>query len=144
MAVRSDDWRIQRGLAAGIESSAAFRPLVKSLEESDVIVHIVDGRCRVLRPEGCTTLAGRGGRTRYLRIRVSAWRPLPDLLQILAHELWHAVEIAGAPEVTDDASLEAFYKRIGRRLVEGVYETEDALYVGDLVLQEYQDSLRAR
>jgi len=31
----------------------------------------------------------------------------------LAHELWHAVEIAGAPEVRDRASLLRLYQRIG-------------------------------
>ena len=35
-----------------------------------------------------------------------------DLLPWLAHELWHAVEIAAAPEVRDRVSLLRFYERI--------------------------------
>jgi hypothetical protein len=144
VAVRSDDWRIQAALAAGADASGAFRSLLTALARSDLIVHIEDGRCRVLRPEGCTLIVGKAGRTRYLRIRLSTWRPLPDLLQLLAHELQHAVEIANAPDVIDEDSLAALYRRIGERRIEGVYETEEAVNMGDLVLHEYQESLRAR
>ena len=35
-----------------------------------------------------------------------------DVLPWLAHELWHAVEIAGAPDVRDRVRLLRFYARI--------------------------------
>jgi hypothetical protein len=48
-------------------------------------------------------------------VRVSIRVPGNDTKETarLAHELWHAVEVAGAPDVRDQASVQRFYDRIG-------------------------------
>jgi hypothetical protein len=48
-----------------------------------------------------------------VRVSVREMRVDNDLLPWLAHELWHATEIAGAPEIRDQASLLKFYERGG-------------------------------
>jgi predicted Zn-dependent protease len=56
---------------------------------------------------------GSSGRHRYLRIDVRNSLTTTDLLSAIAHELQHAVEIAGSVEVRDAKSMGSFYERIG-------------------------------
>jgi hypothetical protein len=49
----------------------------------------------------------------------------------LAHELQHAVEVAGAPEVRSGAQMAALMKRIGRSREAGrQFETDGAIECG--------------
>ena len=65
-----------------------------------------------------------------------------ELLPWLAHALWHAVEIAGAPEVRDQVSLVRFYARIpggfrtGSTAKMEVVETVKAQKIRTTVLNE--------
>lgn len=144
--VRTADQRIQLALSAGLELSATFRSLVAILARSDVIVHIEDGRCHARLPDGCLLFGAQGGGRRYLRIRVATKQPLPQLLQMIGHELHHATEVAHAPEVVDQATFETFFQRIGetRTLVPPTYETAAGVKAGNTVLAEYKLADAAR
>ena len=48
-----------------------------------------------------------------MRIAIRGFGLENDILPWLAHELQHAVEIAGAPEVRTREDLHTFYERIG-------------------------------
>ncbi len=58
-------------------------------------------------------LVGANPNARYVMVSVRVQGLDNGLVPWLAHELWHAVEIAGAPEVRDATSLRRFYERIG-------------------------------
>jgi len=65
----------------------------------------------------------------------------PSALAILGHELRHALEIASAPWVADELSLEKLYTQIGflnclRTGGFGDFETADALEAGERVHHE--------
>jgi len=67
------------------------------------------------------------------------WRRLRQgTYPLAAHEPQHAVEIASAPEVTDDAGVRRLYERIGRPSKDGLhsFETKAAIDVRDQVLAE--------
>jgi hypothetical protein len=50
---------------------------------------------------------------RYLRIQIRDDLSRIDAIAVIAHELRHALEVAEAPEVRDQASLIKLYQRIG-------------------------------
>jgi hypothetical protein len=84
--------------------------MLELLEDSGVIVYV---ETRPLRLPGQLQLVAAAPGCR--RLRVSIRTPGLDIDQTawLAHELWHAVEISGATEVRDQASLLRLYQRIG-------------------------------
>ena len=63
-------------------------------------------------------------------------------MSLLAHELQHAVEIADAPEVVDEASLKELYRRLGADSGPGAFngsvwfETQGAIDTGRRVYSE--------
>jgi len=64
-----------------------------------------------------------------------------ELIPWLAHELWHATEIAGAPAVRDGSGLMRLYNRIGNsmRANGGIeVETVKAQEAQQVVLRELQ------
>lgn len=108
--LRASDEKAAALLQAGIARSATFRLLVETLDQSDLVVY-VETRQLTLPGQLQFMSATPGGR--YVRVSVRPMGLDNELVPWLAHELWHAVEIAGAPEVRDGASLLRFYERIG-------------------------------
>jgi hypothetical protein len=97
----------------GLARSASFRGLVARLDGSDVIVYVEPECPMSSRLFGRLTLLGAGGDRRYVNVRVSCMLSVTQQIAALGHELRHAVEIADAPSVIDDASLAAEYRRVG-------------------------------
>lgn len=97
-------------LQAGIARSATFRLLVETIEQSDLVVYV---ETRQLAFPGQLQFMSATPGGRYVRVAVRPMGLDNDLVPWLAHELWHAVEVAGAPEVRDRASLLRLYERIG-------------------------------
>ena len=123
-------------LEAGKFRSATFRRLAESLERSDLIVWIATGH---LQRPGQLQLIAATPRSRYVRVAVRLPGLENDLVSTLAHELQHAVEIAGASEVRDHASLRRFYERVGEGRPAGAgveVETAAAQRIGMKVLNE--------
>jgi hypothetical protein len=112
--VRTIDRRLTDLLARGVRRSATFAGLIAKLNARDVIVYIepVDQ----LPP----TIAGRlmlipiAHNQRYLRIQVRVSAGPDELIALIGHELQHALEIAGSPDVRDERALIALYQRIGQ------------------------------
>jgi hypothetical protein len=67
-----------------------------------------------------------------------------DAVGWLGHELQHALEVAAAADVTNEAGLERLYRRIGRLQVHQVsrFETDAAVRAGEQVLAEVRASRR--
>jgi hypothetical protein len=76
--------------------------------------------------------------TRYLQVRIDRWRVPPwEAIAWLGHELQHAMEIAQAPEVHDDASLARLYRRIGWQWGGGTgFESDLARATGRRIIEE--------
>jgi hypothetical protein len=110
--VRAFAPHLQRALEHGLQRSPTFAGMLRVLEGSDVIVQIVARRlpasthARILMGQATPHV-------RYLRIEVDYRRGGDDLVALIGHELRHAVEIAAAPEIRDEAALARHYRRIG-------------------------------
>jgi hypothetical protein len=96
--------------------SPTFDGLVRAIDASDVIVHLVEQK----EPCGfsirsCTTVTADRGGHRYIRVSVGTMQPYAEVLQQLAHELQHVVEIAGDRAVRDASQSLALCDRIGWR-----------------------------
>jgi hypothetical protein len=137
--LRFTDARIRTAVQQGCQYSATFRSLLTRLEASDLIVYIRPSDRAVRGADGRTSLIAATGSRRYLVISLNRCRSFDALIGLLGHELRHAAEIADAPEVVDEATLIAFYERIGtgRRLgAVRQYETPAAVAAGRQVMRE--------
>jgi hypothetical protein len=128
-----------------LEDGAAQSPLVARLldtiERSDLLIYVATGFLQV--PGRLDLACARQG-VRYLRITVNVPDAEPRLIAALAHELQHAVEISGAPEVTDAASMAAYYREHGQRICGDEYCTKAAQQVTTTVLWEVAAATKAR
>jgi hypothetical protein len=133
--VRAADSGARAVLVAGMATSATFRMLVETLERSDLVIYV---EARALKLSGQLQFVGATSGGRYIRIAVQIPGREDELAAWLAHELWHAVEIAQAPEVRSQASLAALYRRIGSFDISGYdVETKQAQVVQLQVLKEF-------
>ncbi len=140
--VRAADAKAADLLRAGSERSATFRHLTELIEQTDLVVYVETRQ--LFRPSQLQFVCATPG-ARYLMVSVRVPGLDNDLLPWLAHELWHAVEIARAPEVRDGAALVSLYERIGRSSrADGVVqlETREAQETQNAVLDELRRPVR--
>ena len=137
--IRPQDQRTIAMMAAGVARSASFRALVARVEASDVFVYV--GISPLLK----SSLAGRltwmtqAGGYRYLRAVISTGLSYDHSISSIAHELQHTVEVIDDLSVADERSLEALYKRIGKRsnaVAYAAWETVAAQDAGTRVRRE--------
>jgi hypothetical protein len=120
----------------GLRSSSTFRALVDRLMRSDVIVYIG------LRPDMSESQGGslrfmtHTATDRYVQVSLNPRFSRETQVALLGHELQHAVEVAGAPEVTNDRTLRAYYVRTGIRVRENAYDSAAAQAAGRRVRDE--------
>lgn len=143
-AVRVLSPRLADALSRAALASPTLRGLLRELDRTDVIVHVT-GRP----PSAWPGLAGRrlAGATRfvvatrtrrYVRVTVDEFLPGHTRAAVLAHELWHALEVARAPHVVDQPSFAAYYRRIGHATAGDptCFDTKAAVAVGVRVRSE--------
>jgi hypothetical protein len=123
------------------ERSATFRRLVDTIDATDGIVYVEQGRCghHVRACLELTVIVA--GPHRILRIVVDTHRDHGELLASIGHELQHAVEALSDPHVTDNSRIYFFFGRIGSTS-EGRFETTAAIQAGLEVLAELGDRAR--
>jgi hypothetical protein len=106
-------------------SSSIVNCLISQLQRSDTIVYVeLTGSPEI--PRARTMLAAANGDVRFLRISINVLIPPMDRVPLLAHELQHATEIAGAVEARDNAGIRRLYRRIGLTGAMERYETAAA------------------
>jgi len=136
------DGRIEQLIADGLEGSPTFRAVVERLNRSDVVVYV---RCQTgvaKREDGYLKFVGSAGGYRYLQAHILYNTMRARQIALIGHELFHAVEVADAPEVIDVASFERQYARIGfvsrkARIGGGIaYDTNAAIRTGEQILRE--------
>lgn len=121
-------------LSEALDRSPTVRSLVRTLEESDLVVQIQVRGLDTFR--GHLQFMSGSPDCRWVRVTVSLPSPKPDLLATLGHELQHAVEIAREPDVRDVESVAALFRRIGFRRDGPQFETRAALEIEERVKHE--------
>lgn len=136
--IRAVDSGINALVERGLARSPTFRRLYEQLGESDLIVHLERGPHPWLGAGFNQFVAGVGER-RFVRITLNVAQVDADAVALLGHELQHAVELAGAPDVDDIDGYERLYRRIGYRSCAReprCFDTDAAVAVGRAVLKE--------
>jgi len=124
-------------LAEARRRSPTIARLLSALDASDMVVYL-DVRLMPRCQTGRLRLVASNGPRRFVKVDVSATARWDEALGWLGHELRHAVEVASAPDVRDDGSLERLYRRIGNpQLAQAsTFETEEAIKTRAQVLAE--------
>ena len=106
-----------------------------ALEQTDLIVMVqVTSIPDALK--GDTRLLAATDRCRYLLTRVNAGRSSETQIETLVDELQHALEVAAASDVRDEAGLVRLFARIGDKTGNATYETDAALRVARQIHDE--------
>lgn len=138
--VDSDDLRII--ISSGLQRSQTFSAIIERLEASDLIVEVQCAHFKSSILAGRTVLLSAQPSVRYVLVEVACPVAQVATLEILGHELRHALEIASAPWVVDEPSLSRLYTQIGystcglKMTGAGEFETADALEAGARVHHE--------
>lgn len=115
--------------------SPTIRQLVKALQQHDVIV-FVDINMAPMSGRGTTSVMANAGGFRMLRVLIGGDLDPRRRIEVLGHELQHALEIALERAVVNDASMRVLYGRIGYPIGLTSYETDRAREVETQVRKE--------
>jgi hypothetical protein len=142
--LRPLDDTIGQLLRLGYRQSPTFRRVVEDLERSDVVAHLETGATDRVQIAGVTRFAGQRGGQRHVRIVVAdSRRPRSVTVAVLGHELYHALEVARARWVIDDATYHTLYQQIGYPSCAPpavrCFDTREAFEIGTQILREFQD-----
>jgi hypothetical protein len=129
--------RVLALITEGIRRSRTFAGLVADLHQTNVIVYVETSMGLPNDVAGRILFASAAGDQRYLRVQLRATMPRDTMISVIAHELRHALEVAGEHTVVTDKALEAFYRRVGDSPhAGGGYDTEAARAAQRLVRSE--------
>ncbi|HYT66080.1 MAG TPA: hypothetical protein VEL51_06670 [Vicinamibacterales bacterium] len=134
--VRTMDRSIRSLMKRGFRHSPSFSALVAKLQHSDVLVYVEEVPRLAGALEGRLVMLPMAHGYRYVRIQIALRGSPDDSVAVLGHELQHAVEVAEAPEVQDQAGMMKLYERIGSRGGDHVYETAAAQQMARTVRRE--------
>jgi hypothetical protein len=125
--IRTTAPRVSAVINEGVRRSRTFAGLVAELHKTNVIVYVETSMGLPPDVAGRILFAGAAGNQRYLRVQLSAALPRDQMISVIAHELRHALEVAGEQSVISEKALEEFYKRVGDTPhAGGGYDTEAA------------------
>jgi len=145
--VRSSDASVLLALTACYDRSSTCRRLIDTIEASTTIVYVNSGSCKTITPSSCLHFMSMSAGHRFLRITLDPALHGDAVIEMLAHELQHAVEIVRAPEVSDLDTLRALYRTIGYRRSSSTrrdeWETSGAQEVAGLVSSELKQARKA-
>jgi hypothetical protein len=134
--VRATDRRVAKLIAETVRRSPTFASLHAALQRTDVILFVE------LAPSLHPSLRGRlyfvqaTPLARYLRADIRPNLPRAEMIEAIAHELQHALEIAQTDTVHDAATLDVLYRRIGSSKSPRHHDTESAYGVAARVRAE--------
>ena len=136
--VRAADARSATLLTQGLERSATIRALVNALEKRDVIVYLEMQPALARRLAGTLTWVTKTRDHRYVRVSISTELNTDMAISTIGHELQHAMEVANAAEIVNEATLSRFYQLhgISTRARYNGWDTEAARIAGDDVRRE--------
>src|SRR5262245_11663832 len=133
--VRTTNPAIATLLRRGAEASATFKQLVATIDATDGIVFIEEGKCGHS-VHACLLLSvTMAGPNRVLRVNIDTHDAAREVISSIGHELWHAIEALKEPSVRDGRSLFNFFQQEGPTDC-GRFETEGAIHAGLAVRSE--------
>ena len=145
--VRITDERLRSLFEEGLQNSPTLKELVSRLERSDVVVYVQPDYYGLAGYAGGLTFLSASGGLRYVVARVDWLRAPAQQVAMIGHELQHAAEVAGNPDIVDEASMLREYIRMGHVhgwLGSGVaVDTPAAGDVERRVAQELRDMSRS-
>ena len=135
--VRSNSARIVDAIARGVERSATFRGLVDTIDATDGLVFVEEGRCGHSGIRACLLLSVTiAGPHRLLRILVETNKaPGCELVEAIGHELQHAVEVLRERRIRSDLQIHNFFDTLARAVWDR-FETDEAIEAGFAVARE--------
>jgi hypothetical protein len=137
--IRFDNDRIDEVFRYATKNSPSFVDLVETLETLDRLVYVEEGHCGHSEERACLHIL-RARDARVLVIRIDPRQTLRSVTLQLAHELYHALEVAREPDVVDAVTLRDLYARIGERTcfgaAESCWETRAAVAFEALVARQ--------
>ena len=111
----------------GICRSATLRSMVATLQTTDLIVYVTMAPLSDRRVGGGLQYVGVTATDRVLRIVLRFSLDRTARMAMLGHELQHAIEVASAPEIRSQKTLEDYYRAHGvPGATESTYETDAA------------------
>ncbi len=125
------------------QRSPTVAALLDTLEDTDLIV-LVDVVGDDSRLRARTAIIGATDAFRFLHVALNAMRGDDRLIELLGHELQHAVEIASQPDVRDAFALAQRFAALGWSLSGGHFETEAAKSVEEQVRRELNAGMEHR
>jgi hypothetical protein len=142
--VRSHSARIVAAIARGVERSATFRGLIDTIDATDGLVFVDEGRCGHSGSRACLLLSVTiAGPHRLVRIVIETNKaPGCELVEAVGHELQHAVEVLRERHIRTDAQIHYLFDMLAAgnrkmaRAVSGRFETDDAIDAGFAVARE--------
>jgi hypothetical protein len=135
MRIRTNTPMLATLIQEATERSVTFRRLVETINASDGIVYVNEGKCGH-GVRACLADVTVAGPNRILRIQLDTRKAEWDLMASIGHELRHAVEVLGNPRVTNNAAMYHFYSSRGWRGTKSSFETEAAVEAGNAVRSE--------
>lgn len=132
--VRALDACAASAVSHGLARSMTVRHLGDRLARTDVVAYVKCVWPEAGVPDGVLVWVSGASSLRYVLLRLShALTPLRQV-EMLGHELQHALEVSEAPWVRDEAALGQLFEEIGRRTSpRPTYETAAAQIVERLV-----------
>ena len=115
--------------------SPTIKRLVEELQSLEIIVY-VDLSFDMVRDRGTTTVVTSNSTVRILRVLISARLDPRQRIEVLGHELQHAVEIARADGVASDETMRDLFLRIGYSTGPKAFETNAAQNVESQVKKD--------
>jgi len=129
--------RVGTLIADGIRRSRTFASLVADLHQTNVIVYVETSMGLPNDVAGRILFSSAAGDQRYLRVQLRTTLNRDAMISVIAHELRHALEVAGERSVITEKALEDFYRRIGDSAhAGGGYDTEAARAAQRIVRSE--------
>jgi hypothetical protein len=135
--IRCESESLREALRLGLTDSPTFRATADELARSNLIIYLETNTILPRGLDGMLRFVTTAGGFRYVRISIRPHLTSNVLVAMIGHELQHAVEIARAPEVVDEASMGRLYSRIGFSCEKPVrFDTLAAILAGTQVLRE--------
>ncbi len=141
--VRARDPKVAAAVQSAFNRSATFRKLVAIIDGSDSYIYVEDGKCSHS-VRACFVSVTASETYRYMRVLVDGRTGDLDLMELIAHELRHTIEVIAEPSVRDSAAKYHFYERTAIHTSSGTHETRAAIAAGETVRSEVKKWHRDR
>jgi hypothetical protein len=133
--VRSANPLLATLIRVGVERSSTLRRLIQTIDATDGLVYVEDGKCGHGVRACLVTTMRLAGPHRLLFVLVDARGSERDLIASLGHELRHAVEVLSIPGMKSYSDMYYFYTRHESN-GNGSFETQAAIDAGNAVRAE--------